>query len=215
MRWVKLTLAPVVRANWLFKIWRFTSSRRAGTVRTLVAVGIPRLACMLAARRDAAPRRATGASGSSRGPAAAASGPAAGSVGGAGIASRDRGGSVAETPSGGAATGDDDAPIAAGAVRWPAPLLAGARTSLGPAGGGVSTTTRDAGSGPGRSPVKNSRQLSPTEAGSTRNRSYMSSTSHAFGPNEPAATSDCVMHPPYRGRSTSWGRAILSRLLMG
>ncbi len=110
-------------------------------------------------------------------------------MGGAGIASRDRGGSVVETPSGGAATGDDDASIAARAVPLPAPLLAGACTSLGPAGGGVSTTSRDAGSGPGRYPVKNSRQLSPTEAGSTRNRSYMSSTSHAFGPNDPAAGS--------------------------
>src|SRR5450631_1422198 len=57
MRWVKLTLAPVVRASWLFRIWRLTSSRRAGTLRTLVAVGTERLASMLATMREAAPRR--------------------------------------------------------------------------------------------------------------------------------------------------------------
>src|ERR1700733_6369451 len=57
MRWVKLTLAPVVRASWLLRIWRLTSSRRAGTVRTLVAVGTERLASMLATTREAAPRR--------------------------------------------------------------------------------------------------------------------------------------------------------------
>src|ERR1700679_4027811 len=62
MRWVKLTLAPVVRANWLLRIWRFTSSRRAGTVRTLVAVGTPRLASMLATIREAAPLRTTASS---------------------------------------------------------------------------------------------------------------------------------------------------------
>src|SRR5580692_1821448 len=56
MRWVKLTLAPVVRASWLLRMRRFTSSRRAGTVRTLVAVGTPRLASMLATIREAAPR---------------------------------------------------------------------------------------------------------------------------------------------------------------
>ena len=56
MRWVKLTLAPVVRASWLLRICRLTSSSRAGTVRTLVAVGTPRLASMLAAIRAAAPR---------------------------------------------------------------------------------------------------------------------------------------------------------------
>ena len=43
----------------------------------------------------------------------------------------------------------------------------------------------------------------------------MSSTSHALGPNEPADASDCAIHPPYRGRSASWGRAVSSPLLMG
>src|SRR5277367_4328366 len=57
MMCVKLTFAPVVRANWLFRIRRLTSSSRAGTVRTLVAVGTVRLASMLATIREAAPRR--------------------------------------------------------------------------------------------------------------------------------------------------------------
>ena len=62
MMCVKLTLAPVVRASWLFKMSRLTSSRRAGTLRTLVAVGTDRLASMLATIRDAAPRSSTGSS---------------------------------------------------------------------------------------------------------------------------------------------------------
>src|SRR5579864_8530489 len=56
MMWVKLTLAPVVRANWLLRMSRLTSSKRAGTERTLVAVGTPRLASMFATMREAAPR---------------------------------------------------------------------------------------------------------------------------------------------------------------
>src|SRR5271154_6113095 len=56
MMCVKLTFAPVVRASWLFKMRRLTSRRRAGTVRTLVAVGTARLASMLATMREAAPR---------------------------------------------------------------------------------------------------------------------------------------------------------------
>src|SRR5580704_3163182 len=98
MRWVKLTFAPVVRASWLLRICRFTSSSRAGTVRTLVAVGTARLASMLATMRDAAPRSGTGtspATGSPTPAGAAAVGPvgtacgdgaAAGTVDGAGIA---------------------------------------------------------------------------------------------------------------------------------
>ena len=62
--WVKLTLAPVVRASWLLRMSRLTSSRRAGTVRTLVAVGTPRLASMLATIREAAPRSGTACSAS-------------------------------------------------------------------------------------------------------------------------------------------------------
>src|ERR1700744_363920 len=55
MMCVKLTLAPVVRANWLFRMRRLTSRSRAGTVRTLVAVGTARLASILAAVGEAAP----------------------------------------------------------------------------------------------------------------------------------------------------------------
>src|SRR5580698_7014104 len=62
MMWVKLTLAPVVRASWLLRMSRLTSSRRAGTERTLVAVGTPRLASILATMRDAAPRRTVASS---------------------------------------------------------------------------------------------------------------------------------------------------------
>src|ERR1700677_141022 len=57
MMWVKLTLAPVVRASWLFRMRRLTSRSRAGTDRTLVAVGTARLASMLATMREAGPRR--------------------------------------------------------------------------------------------------------------------------------------------------------------
>ena len=81
MRWVKLTLAPVVRASWLLRMSRLTSSSRAGTVRTLVAVGTPRLASMLATIREAAPRSGvassfTAAIGASGAGAAAAAGAA-------------------------------------------------------------------------------------------------------------------------------------------
>src|SRR5271168_1515407 len=62
MMWVKLTFAPVVRASWLFRIRRLTSRSRAGTVRTLVAVGTARLASMLATIREAAPRNGVASS---------------------------------------------------------------------------------------------------------------------------------------------------------
>src|SRR6516164_8767202 len=62
MMCVKLTLAPLVRASWLLRMSRLTSSSRAGMVRTLVAVGTPRLASMLATIREAAPRRMTASS---------------------------------------------------------------------------------------------------------------------------------------------------------
>ena len=56
MRWVKLTLPAPVRARWLLRIWRLTSSSFAGTVRTEVAVGTVRLASMFSAMRAATPR---------------------------------------------------------------------------------------------------------------------------------------------------------------
>ena len=86
MMWVKLTFAPVVRASWLFRIRRLTSRSRAGTVRTLVAVGTARLASMLATIREAAPRSgvassvAAGTTGAGAGAAAAgAAAPVSGS----------------------------------------------------------------------------------------------------------------------------------------
>src|ERR1700722_745790 len=84
MRWVKLTLAPVVRASWLLRICRFTSSRRAGTVRTLVAVGTPRLASMLATIRLAAPLRRTASSEPAAGGAVTRPGDGGGAAGGGG-----------------------------------------------------------------------------------------------------------------------------------
>ena len=60
MRWVKLTLAPDSRARCWLTMARLTSSKRAGTVRTLVAVGTPSDASMLVAMRAAAPRSNTG-----------------------------------------------------------------------------------------------------------------------------------------------------------
>src|SRR4051812_7780203 len=56
MMWVKLTLPPRVRARWLFRTRRLTSSSRAGTTRKLVAVGTPSDASMLLAVLAAAPR---------------------------------------------------------------------------------------------------------------------------------------------------------------
>jgi hypothetical protein len=65
MRWVKLTLVPPVRARWLLRIIRLTSRSLAGTVRTDVAVGTPRLASMFWTIRADAPRSTLGASPSS------------------------------------------------------------------------------------------------------------------------------------------------------
>ena len=65
IKWVKLTLAPVVRNNWLLTMVRLTSSSLAGTTRTLVAVGTPSDASMLDTIRAAAPRRGAATSASS------------------------------------------------------------------------------------------------------------------------------------------------------
>src|SRR5437763_5612429 len=62
IRCVKLTLAPPVRARWLFRICRLTSSSLAGTVRTEVAVGTPSEASMFSTIRAVAPRIGTGRS---------------------------------------------------------------------------------------------------------------------------------------------------------
>jgi hypothetical protein len=57
--WVKLTLPPWRRRRWPLRTLRLTSSSRAGTVRTEVAVGTSRLASIASTIRAAAPRRGT------------------------------------------------------------------------------------------------------------------------------------------------------------
>src|ERR1700735_305646 len=56
IRWVNDTLPPRPRRRWLLMTIRLSTSSLAGTARTLVAVGTPRLAVMLATVRAAAPR---------------------------------------------------------------------------------------------------------------------------------------------------------------
>ena len=119
MRWVKLTLAPVVRASWLLRIWRLTSSSLAGTVRTLVAVGTARLASMLATMRAAAPRSATASMGAAplAGGAAAAGAVAAGAgcaTAGAGAAARPTRRERRRPASAGGVAGGDHVVTAAG-----------------------------------------------------------------------------------------------------
>src|ERR1035437_5925274 len=67
MRWVKDTLAPVVRPSDSFSEARLISSRRAATVRTLVAVGTRKEASMLVTMRAAAPRNGVAAAFTSTG----------------------------------------------------------------------------------------------------------------------------------------------------
>ena len=57
MRWVNETLPPRARRRWLLMTMRLSIISLAGTVRTLVAVGMLRLASMLAARVLLTPRR--------------------------------------------------------------------------------------------------------------------------------------------------------------
>ena len=56
MRWVNETLPPRARRRWLLMTIRLSIINLAGTVRTLVAVGMLRLASMLAARVLLTPR---------------------------------------------------------------------------------------------------------------------------------------------------------------
>ena len=57
---MKLTLPAVpVRASWLLRISRLTSSNLAGTTRKLVAVGTSRLVVMLETTAAALPRSGT------------------------------------------------------------------------------------------------------------------------------------------------------------
>ena len=99
IRWVKLTLPPMVRTNWLLMMVRLTSSSLAGTTRTLVAVGTPSDASMLVTMRPAAPRRTVG-----RSPVASGTGCGAGATGAPGAAGVEEG--VAAVA--GAGTGPED-----------------------------------------------------------------------------------------------------------
>src|SRR6266513_2409652 len=116
MRWVKLTLPPLVRDRWLLRIVRLTSSSLAGTWRTLVAVGTPRLASMLETMRAPAPRRGVGAGSS---PSAAGDGCGRGGAwgcGGAGRAARGAGPSVGATAGSAGAEGRVGGASAGGAI---------------------------------------------------------------------------------------------------
>ncbi len=102
---MKLTFPAPVRASWLLRIWRLTSRSLAGTTRTDVAVGTPRLASMFSTVRAAAPRSGSGSSPSSTiGPGRGG----AGAVGGAG------GAATAEPSGAGVAAGAG--PLADGGV---------------------------------------------------------------------------------------------------
>src|SRR3954454_17443891 len=80
MRCVKLTLPPPLRPRKPLMTLRFTSRRRAGTLRNDVAVGTPRLRSMLATMAAPAPRM-----GSTNSLTAAGPGPAAAGAGAAGL----------------------------------------------------------------------------------------------------------------------------------
>ena len=83
-RWVKLTLPPVNSARCWFMSVRFSSSRRTGIVRTELAVGTERLACMFSTRRRAGPIRGTAAGATSGGAGTLPRGGAASGTGGGG-----------------------------------------------------------------------------------------------------------------------------------
>src|SRR5689334_15018181 len=102
MRWVKLTLPRPVRDRWLLRIWRLTSSSFAGTLRTDVAVGTPRLASMFSTMRAAAPRI------------------------GFGVSPSTTSGDKQLPPGAGAGAGAAGAGAGAGAVAAPLPVLAAA-----------------------------------------------------------------------------------------
>src|SRR5260370_23552172 len=125
MRWVKEILPPRPRRRWLLMTIRLSPSNFAGTVRTLVAVGTPRDASMLATTWAAAPRSGAVCAPVPGGGGAAATTIGTGPAGGAGGA-----------PDAGAAVPDP----AAGAPAAPSPSAAVAATGLGgalPSGGAV------------------------------------------------------------------------------
>ena len=114
MRWVKLTLRRAVRPRWLFRIWRLTSSSLAGTSRTEVAVGTPRLASMFSTMRAAAPRIGLGVSPSSR--IGAAAPVVRGSAGGSWRSVTDDGGADGGAEGGAGSSRSAPSPLAGRAV---------------------------------------------------------------------------------------------------
>src|SRR5580658_6569374 len=140
MRWVKLTLAPDVRARCWLSIERLTSRSLAGTVRTLVAVGMASDASMLTAMRAAAPRRATGAGPSVAGVSATAGAAGAGAGGAVGAAGGDAttARSSAEVGAGTVAADPAGAPLVEAGpplVEAGPPLVAPGVSGAGPPGG--------------------------------------------------------------------------------
>ena len=181
MRWVNETLPPRARARWLLMTTRLSNSNLTGIARTLVAVGTARLASMFCTVRAAAPRRID--FWTSPGPPAGA-GSSAGVVGvvwavftGTGFCSvlaLALGGFADAT---GAAAADDGAADLAGAG-----AAAGFVSGAGVLGASVATAVVACVVVPlveaGAPSLKNVAHLGSTDAGSSWNRSYISSTSH-------------------------------------
>ncbi len=120
IRWVKLTLPALpVRLSWLLRMRRLTSSKRAGTTRKLVAVGMSRLAVMLATMRPAAPRSGVLVSGG-RPSAPTSAGTARDGRGRSGPRRRRTGGRLSPDPRGGVGrTWTTGGVPVHGAGRWP------------------------------------------------------------------------------------------------
>lgn len=162
------------------RISRLTSSILAGTTRKLVAVGTSRLVVMLETTRAALPRSGTvspswGRDGLTAGPCSAATAPLPTAPPSPGRLPS------APFPPGSATTVPAFAPCRPGEPAGPAPR--GPSSPFG-ASSPVRTKTgrRTRFAPPGLYPSKNSRQLSLTEVGSSRNCSNISSTSQALGP---------------------------------
>src|SRR5579859_6666121 len=137
MRWVNDTLPPRPRRRWLLMTIRLSISSLAGTSRTLVAVGTPRLAVMLMTVRAAAPRSLlTSVPSGSGGVVAAgtAGAEAAGAAGGgaAGAGGACGAGAAWSAGAAGAAAGEEDGAAGAATGAEEAGAGAGRRTGCGP-----------------------------------------------------------------------------------
>ena len=179
MRWVKLTLPPTARRiSWLLRILRLTSSSFAGNVRTDVAVGSSSDSSIRSAIVAAPPRSgiATPPAGSSGAAASSAWGAACGAAAAA-AAGCGAGGA------GGAGWGGEAVWGAEAASAISSGAGGGGENSAGAAGAAGATSV--SGGGPA---AKYSRHESLTDSGSSRNRRYIWSTSHAFDPKSSSAS---------------------------